>query len=135
MRLTRLRAVLFVKNIDPVSLERLMFHPNAIISSNGASLGENDFKHERNYATFTKFIKLILEKKIMPLERALVKCTSLPAKKYNIKKRGQIEEGYYADIVIFKDGRLSDVIINGQLAMEDGKVKKILAGSILKSNS
>ena len=44
--------------------------------------------------------------KILTLEEAVKKCSSLPAKVYNIKGRGQLTPGFYADLVLFDLKRL-----------------------------
>ena len=64
--------------------------------------------------------------------QAIAKITSIPAQKYNISKRGLIKEDYYADINILRDNQPSEVIINGQLVLNQGIPQKILAGQILK---
>ena len=46
-------------------------------------------------------IDFVLEKSIMPLEQAVRKCSSLPASIAGITDRGQIQEGWKADIAVF----------------------------------
>lgn len=116
MELVRLRTELWYKNIDFQTLRQLLFSENAIIASQGA----------------VKFLNLVQEENLMPLEKAVVKITSLPARKFDIKERGLITEGHYADIVVFRDGQPSEVLVNGSVALENGEVKGLLAGKILK---
>jgi N-acyl-D-aspartate/D-glutamate deacylase len=132
MRITRLRAILFYKNIDQSLLETFLSHPQSIISSNGTSLSDQEFKHERNYSTFPVFLKMVATKNLMPLETAIAKITSVPAKKYRIRERGILKSEYFADLVILVDGLPRDVIINGEIAMQEGALKKTLSGQALR---
>ena len=47
------------------------------------------------------FAHYVRDLKVMPLETAVSKVTSLPASFYRLEKRGQLQEGFYADINIF----------------------------------
>jgi len=78
------------------------------------------------------FLNLVQKENLVSLEKAVVKTTSLPAFKFNIKERGLIDEGYFADIVIIRDGRPSEVLVNGSIALENGETKGALAGKILR---
>jgi N-acyl-D-aspartate/D-glutamate deacylase len=80
---------------------------------------------------FGKFLELVEKNKIMTLEEAVKKLTSLPAAKLKLNKRGIIREGYFADLVLFRDAEISDVIINGKRTVREGKFQNILAGKIL----
>ena len=116
MELTRLKAELWHKNIDFQSIAQILLSENSIIGSQGA----------------VRSLNFVQEKNLMPLEKAVAKATSLPARKFQIKERGLIAEGHYADIIILRDGQPSEVLINGLVVLENGKSKKILAGKILK---
>lgn len=80
---------------------------------------------------FEKILELVEKDKIMTIEEAVKKITSLPAAKLKLNKRGIIREGYFADLVLFRDAEISDVIINGKRAVKEGKFQNILAGEIL----
>lgn len=105
----------------------------------------NDDYSEENYkllrsdqtlissGSFRKFLELVENEKIMPVEEAVKKLSSLPASKLKFKKRGLIKEGYFADMVLFKDAKIYEVILNGERAVKDEKFQEISAGGILKS--
>jgi N-acyl-D-amino-acid deacylase len=125
MKVTALRAVLFYRNVDTKALGAFLTHPNAIISSDGVNF--------RDQATFPAYIKYVTEKKVAPLEQAIKKITSLPAKKFGIARRGIIKEGCFADIVVLKDGIPQHVFVNGIHALKDGTAMKTLSGNALRS--
>lgn len=116
MELTQLKAEVWHKNIDFQALRQALLSENAIIASQGA----------------VKFLELVRQENLMSLEKAVAKITSWPARKFNIKERGLITEGYYADLVIFRNSQPSEVLVNGSIAMENGETKGVLAGEILR---
>jgi len=108
--------------------------------------------HPRGYGSFPRVLgKYVREEKILTLEEAIKKMTSLPANKIGLKNRGIIKEGYWADIVIFNKNEIKDkatfenphqypegiyyVIINGQMAVDNGKITGLKPGKILKRQS
>jgi N-acyl-D-amino-acid deacylase len=133
MRFVRLRAIVFNRDIDEKVLEDFMNSPRAIISSNGAGLAEGEFKHERNWNTFPKFLKWASSGGLS-LEKAVAKITSIPARKYGINKRGVIGEGCYADLAVWRSYRPSEVLLNGVVVLEEGRPINVLAGKVLKKN-
>lgn len=134
MNLTCLKSILIYKNVNFDAVLKFLSEDQAIISSNAAGLPDKSFKPERYYNTFPKFFQLVKEKNLMPIETAVFKASSLPARKYGIKERGLLVEGYFADLVVFRDEKPSEVIMNGQLVLENGEVKKLLAGKILTAS-
>jgi N-acyl-D-amino-acid deacylase len=102
------------------------------------------------YGCYPKFIgRYVFEKKLVDLPSAIARCTSLPAEWFGIKKRGRVEEGYFADLLLLRpedfkteavfrnpeirpEG-LDMVVINGTVALEDGKVdSEALPGKMLR---
>jgi len=124
MQLVKLKATLLYRNVDGKILNQFLASSPSIIASNSPGL--------KNYSVFPKFLKLAAEGNLMPLSKALQKITSLPAQKYNIRKRGLIKDGYYADIAVSREGRIYHTIINGVSALREGNLEKKLAGKILK---
>lgn len=122
--LTAGRAILFTQTVSKSLLGDFIFSPLAIISSNGFSGNARKFKHERNTKTFIEFLKMAQEKDGITFEKAVAKITGMPAKKYGITGRGSIREGYFADIVIWKDNIPQYVIVNGEIALEGEVIKK-----------
>jgi N-acyl-D-aspartate/D-glutamate deacylase len=102
------------------------------------------------YGCYPKFIhRYVFEKNLLDLPTAISRCTSLPAKEFNIKNRGLIKEGCFADILVmdaenFKTKAvfrnpaqdpegMKMVLINGKVVVEDGQVKTgVLSGKMLR---
>ncbi len=138
MELTNFRAVVFYKNINFKKLIKALACDRAIIASNSASFKEPEgfkktIRPERSYRTFPKFLELAEKEKILSMETAIYKITSLPAQRLGLKDRGVIRDGYFADLVIFRNAEIKEVILNGKRVVKDGEFQNILAGKILRS--
>src|SRR5205085_2397018 len=58
--------------------------------------------HPRAYGNFARLLgKYVREEKLLPLEEAIRKLTSLPATNLGLDHRGLLREGYFADLVVF----------------------------------
>jgi N-acyl-D-amino-acid deacylase len=94
--------------------------------------------HPRAYGTNARVLgKYVREEKIIPLEEAIRRMTSLPAQKFQLHDRGLIREGMAADIVIFDESKIKDeatfsvphayasgfefVIVNGEITLNNGQ--------------
>lgn len=65
--------------------------------------------HPRAYGNFARLLgKYVREEKVIPLEEAIRRLTSLPASNLSISKRGSLKAGYYADVVIFDPDKIRD---------------------------
>lgn len=134
MTITNLKAVVFYKNINLELVINSLFRENALVASNspGVLTGTGVINHERASTTFTKFLQIVNRTKNIPLEAAIRKLTSIPAQKFNLKKRGVIKEGNIADLVILKDNEIKYVFVNGKIAVKDGEFQNVLAGKVLR---
>src|SRR5215831_8504327 len=105
--------------------------------------------HPRAFGSMPRFLgHYVRDEKLLPLEQAIRKITSLPAQREHLRDRGLLKQGYYADITIFdpetirdratyeKPTQLSEgvrfVFVNGSLEYEDGRLTGVTAGKILK---
>ena len=94
--------------------------------------------HPRNFGTFPRILgEYVRNRRLLPLEDAVRKMTSLNAAKVGLADRGLLKPGQYADIVIFDPATVIDhstylepfqynsginsVIVNGKLVLEDGQ--------------
>ncbi|MCK4748478.1 MAG: amidohydrolase family protein, partial [Bacteroidales bacterium] len=105
--------------------------------------------HPRSYGAFPhKIRKYVLEDSLIGMEHAIRAATFLPAQMLGLNDRGQISEGYVADIVVFDPKTIRDVaafgdphqyskgilylLVNGQIVIEDEKYNGKLAGKTLR---
>jgi N-acyl-D-amino-acid deacylase len=104
--------------------------------------------HARFYGSFTRKIRhYALDRGAITLEHAIRAATSLPARIMDLKDRGQIREGFAADIVIFDLATIRDkatffephqhsegieyVLINGVAVVDGGNLTRARPGKIL----
>jgi len=92
--------------------------------------------------------RYVRELKVIPLEQAIRKMTSLPASILGLADRGTIKEGQWADLVIFDPATVADkatfedpfqypvgidtVLVNGTVVLDEGKHTNARPGKVLK---
>lgn len=65
--------------------------------------------HPRTYGNFARLLgKYVRDEKVITLEEAIRKLTSMPAENLGIRKRGRLAPGYFADVVIFDPATVQD---------------------------
>ncbi|WOK09444.1 D-aminoacylase [Imperialibacter roseus] len=65
--------------------------------------------HPRTYGNFARLLgKYVRDEKVISLEEAIRKLSSMPAENMGIRKRGRLLPGYYADVVIFDPATIQD---------------------------
>jgi N-acyl-D-amino-acid deacylase len=122
MLITGLKATVFYRDINYDLLLQALTDERAFIASNGNSPLPGKFmKHERSTNTFPKFLELVTKQNIgtspaLPLEQAIRKITSLPARYFNLKDRGVVKEGKIADLVILgkDDLKVRGTVVGGR---------------------
>jgi N-acyl-D-amino-acid deacylase len=94
--------------------------------------------HPRAYGSFARLLgKYVREEKAISLELAVHKMTGLPARNLGIRRRGLLQPGYFADIVMFDPAKVEDhatfdtphqyatgvrdVLVNGQFVLQAGE--------------
>ena len=104
--------------------------------------------HARFYGSFTRKIRhYSIDRGAISLEHAIRSSTSLPARIMDLKDRGQLREGFAADIVIFDLATIRDkatffephqhsegidhVFINGTAVVDAGKLTHAMPGKVL----
>jgi N-acyl-D-amino-acid deacylase len=105
--------------------------------------------HPRAYGNFSRLLgKYVREEKVIPLEEAIRKLTSLPSTNMKIRKRGILKKGYYADVVIFDPQTIldhatfsqphqfstgvSDVFVNGTRVLKNGEHTGAMPGRVVR---
>jgi N-acyl-D-amino-acid deacylase len=82
----------------------VMTQPWVAIASDGAAinLNEEGVPHPRSYSTNARVLGYyVRDQKLLTLEDAVRKMTSLPAQILRLRDRGQVHEGFAADLAIF----------------------------------
>lgn len=114
---------------------RIMKRPEMNACTDGLLGGK---PHPRVYGAFPRILgKYVREEKALTLEEAVYKMTKKPAATFNMTGRGEVKEGYWADLCIFNPETVIDkgtfvdpvqypegieyVIIGGELTVEKGK--------------
>jgi N-acyl-D-amino-acid deacylase len=79
----------------------------ASLAPEGAFLKSNP--HPRAYGNFARLLgKYVRDEKVIPLEEAIRRLTSLSVDNLGIQRRGRLEKGYFADVVVFDPARIQD---------------------------
>jgi N-acyl-D-aspartate/D-glutamate deacylase len=84
--------------------------PWVAIASDGSALnvGEEGFPHPRSYATNVRVLgHYVRDEKVLTLEDAVRKMTSLPAQILGLRDRGQLREAFAADVVVFDPAKVA----------------------------
>lgn len=105
--------------------------------------------HPRAYGNFARLLaKYVREEKRLTLAEAIRKLTSLPAHNLGLRDRGMLKVGNYADVVVFDPATVQDhatfekpqqfatgvseVVVNGQLALEGGEATMARPGQVVR---
>ena len=135
---------------------RVLAHPNCMPASDGIALADygelrKGNPHPRSYGTFARVLgKYVREEKIMPLEEAIRKMTSLPAERFSLARRGRLAKGFFADVVVFDPAKVRDratfaephqyadgfeaVLVNGVVVFEGGERTEELPGKVIRGS-
>ena len=130
-------------------VEHIMQYPfNMFASDASIRIFNEGAPHPRGYGTNARVLSnYVRDKKVITLEEAVRRMTSLPAQKFGFKNRGLLKEGFAADIVIFDEKTVKDnstyekphaystgfqyVMVNGELVVEEGKHNGTRSGATL----
>ncbi|MEX2273593.1 MAG: D-aminoacylase [Vicinamibacterales bacterium] len=142
--------------MDEGDVERIMRHPSVSVAADSGVLEPNGTTrpHPRGYGNNARVLaRYVRERKIIPVEEAIRKMTSLPADHFRLTGRGRLAAGAAADIVVFDPARVRDVatfdaphgyaegiphvLVNGMFVVRNGaqtaeRPGAVLAPSLLK---
>jgi N-acyl-D-amino-acid deacylase len=131
-------------------LQEFLRHPNTMIASDGGVREMNDsVPHPRSYGNNARLLaRYVRELKVLRLEDAVRRMTSLPAATFRLEDRGVIRTGAWADLVIFDPARVQDVstysdphhfsvgftyvLVNGVPVVQDGEHTRARPGKALR---
>ena len=140
------QSVIGTSMVEP-DVERIMRWPHTNLSTDGALAGP----HPRGFGAFPRFLGVyVRERKVMPLEEAVRRMTSLAAAHVGIRDRGRIAPGMFADLVLFDPATVMDratpqqphvpsvgitrVWVNGQEVFANGTTTAARPGRPIRRN-
>jgi len=140
------------RTMSEEDVRNIMHEPFTMIASDSSVREFNvGMPHPRGYGDNARVLgEYVRNQHLISLEDAIRKMTSLPAQTFSLRDRGQIREGFAADLVIFDDATVSDkatfdqphqyavgfslVIVNGQVVFDGQKLTGALPGQPLRGN-
>jgi N-acyl-D-amino-acid deacylase len=96
--------------LDEGDVQRIFRHSLTMVARDGGlpELGVGK-PHPRSYGTAARVLgRFVRELRLVPLEEAIRKMTSLPAQRFGFRDRGLLREGFQADLVVFDPRRVTD---------------------------
>jgi N-acyl-D-amino-acid deacylase len=137
-------------SMDEDDVKRIMQEPFTMIASDaGVRQLDDSVPHPRGYGNNARVLgRYVRELKLISLEDAIRKMTSLPAQTFGFRDRGLIREGLAADLVIFDENTIIDqatfdkphqfplgisyVIVNGTPVLENNQITSARSGVALR---
>jgi dihydroorotase/N-acyl-D-amino-acid deacylase len=145
-------AVFFVT--EEADLERALTRPWVHIATDARALRTDGplhapSLHPRVYGTYPRVLgRYVRDRALLPLEEAIRKMTSAPARRVGLRERGELLPGHYADVVVFDPEivgdlatyaqpdryptGIADVLVNGELVLADGLTTEARPGRALR---
>jgi N-acyl-D-amino-acid deacylase len=133
-------------------VDRIMRHPQVAIASDSSVLAFGDgVPHPRGYGDNARVLgTYVRTRRIVSLEEAIRKMTSLPAGHFHFARRGLVRAGYAADLVVFDPERIADaatyerphaypdgipfVLVNGVVVVKNGMQTNARPGQVLANS-
>ena len=134
-------------------VKRIMQEPFTMIASDsGVRQVDESVPHPRGYGNNARVLgQYVRNLKLVTLEDAIRKMTSLPAQTFGFRDRGMIREGFAADLVIFDENTIADqatfdnphqyplgisyVLVNGTVVLANNQMTEARPGMALKNSS
>jgi N-acyl-D-amino-acid deacylase len=135
-------------------VERILADPDVMVGTDGLAISPAGplgrfGVHPRYYGTFPRILgRYVRERGVLTVEAAIRKMTSIAADRFGLAGRGRIEEGAFADLVLFDPLTVSDaatfelphvfpggidlVVVTGGVAWSGSKLGR-RAGRVLRS--
>ena len=131
-------------------VDTILRYPNAAVASDGSIIAfGNGQPHPRSYGTNARVLSdYVRERKVLTLEDAIRRMTSLPARTFSFHDRGIVRPGFVADLVLFDPEKVDDiatfedphqfskgfdvVVVNGAVTVADGKMTDNRSGQFLR---
>jgi N-acyl-D-amino-acid deacylase len=136
------------------NLRKILRQPYVSFCSDGYSIPaeppwSDSQTHPRVYGSFARLLgKYVREEKLITMEEAIRRLTSMPAANLKISKRGSLLPGYFADVVVFDPNTVRDkatfddshqyaegmvhVFVNGKQVLKDGNHTGLMPGRAVR---
>ncbi|MBO0727129.1 MAG: prolyl oligopeptidase family serine peptidase, partial [Blastocatellia bacterium] len=133
-------------NMTESDIENFMKQPWVMTDSDGSG------GHPRKYGAYPRKIReYVLNRHIITMPRMIQASSLQVAETFNLKDRGKLAPGYFADLIVFDEKTITDrstyekpevfaegmkyVIVNGKLAIDGGKYTGAMAGRALRKST
>ncbi len=152
---SRVQSIYFLMSEDEVrrkvALPFMSFGSDgSAVSAEGVFLKSN--LHPRGYGNFARVLaRYVRDEKLVPMEEAVRRMTGHPAAVLGLRERGLLRAGFFADVVVFDPARIQDhasyeqphqyatgvsqVIVNGTLALENGEPTAARPGRFVRGRA
>lgn len=149
---SRIGTVYFTQSEDvvrkAVALPWVSFNSDAAsLAPEGVFLKSNP--HPRAYGSFARVLgKYVRDEQVITLQDAIRKLAALPAQNLRIDRRGELKQGFYADVVVFDPDKIQDhatfvephqyatgmvhVFVNGEQVLKDGEHTGATPGRVVR---
>lgn len=136
------------EEIGEQDMKRILQDSRVMVGSDGAIDKISEGCHPRTFGTFPRTIAMFVrDEKLVSLEEMIRRMTSLPAKTFQIEKKGVLADGMDADIVIFDPQEIRDqatilepcrissgihqVLVDGRVVFKDGAMTGEKPGTVI----
>lgn len=146
-----------IESMDEGDIQRIMKDKHTMIATDGWGVSPTGVfsyikPHPRSYGTYPRILsKYVREEGLLTLEEAVWKMTGYPAKTLRLRNRGLLQEGYWADMVIFDSEMIQDkatflqphqfpvgihhVIVNGEIVVDGSTQLDVFPGRVLRNEA
>ena len=135
--------------INEEDMLKIMRAPYVMFGTDSVPVPEGAKTHPRVIGTFPRILgRYVRENRILSLEEAIRKMTSLPAIRFGLENKGLIKAGYDADLVLFRYEEIRDhadyldcyaqnqgiekVLVNGQVVVENNEFMNKYPGKLIR---
>ncbi len=132
-------------NMREDDIEAFMREPWVMTGSDGSG------GHPRKYATYPrKLRRYVLDQPVLTMERMVQASSAQVAETFGIAERGQLREGWFADVIVFDPAAVREVatyaepnrlatgmswvFVNGVAVIAEGALREVLPGRALRRN-
>jgi len=133
-------------NMDEPDLQAFLRHPLTMIASDGGpTIPSADVPHPRSYGNNARVLgRYVRDQRLLTIEDAVRRMTSLPAQTFQLKDRGVLQPGAFADLVVFDLAKVNDpstfedphhfaegftdVVVNGAIVLRAGTLTEARSG-------